>query len=413
MTTPGAFSLTRLFITPSAALPTPGLAQDWVGGLMTQWDAVSFANTVQVGPVIYRNLPVVSPNGMSVGTVLLAKGPAGYIIMGNLGTSSAVTFIDPIRYRALPGDINLPSTTLIDAGILNFLLNTNTQYAIDGALSYISTTSNDIRFAWTGPANMAVKWNMHGLSNATLNEILTDVVTGYGDGSPQTIQGLGTTPTMCHPKGWFATTDTPGLLQLRVSLDSGTTAGTLQQGSWLRISELGPFGGANTFIKVYTATGSRSYDHNGNYIGAGDGDNNMYTWTLSGRPYGSESHMWTFPAATMRADLAGATILSAEMFLYCFAASSSPADLTYQWSTTAAIAGTLPNNGFGGADIKNLWNVPGWAGFDISSQMANIVSNNANSVLGGSYNFSDSASGFRGFGFGASTRPYIQVTYSI
>jgi hypothetical protein len=413
MTVPDAFSLTRLFITPSSVPPDPTLAQDWVGGVMTQWDAVSFANTVLVGPVTYRNLPVVSPNGLTEGTVLLAKGPAGYIVMGMLGTASAVTLIDPIRYRALPGDISLPNTTFADAGLLNFLVNENTQYAIDGALSYISTTSNDIKFAWTGPANMAVKWSMHGLSNATLNEILTDVVVGYGDTSPQTIQGLGTTPTMCRPAGWFATTDTPGLLQLRVALDSGTTAGSLQQGSWLRISELGSFGGANTFIKVYTATGSRSYDHSGNPIGGTDQDNNMYTWSLSGRSFGNEEHMWTFPGATMRTDLAGATILSAEMFLNAFAASSSPADLTYQWSTTSTIAATWPTNGFGGQDIKNLWSIPGWAGFDISSQMVNILTNNANSVLGGSYNFSDSATGFRGFGFGASTRPYIQVTYSI
>lgn len=405
--------MTRLFITPGVAPQPPTLAQDWVGGLMTQWDAVSFSNTVLVGPVTYRNLPVVSPNGMSVGLVLLARGPAGYIIMGNLGTAAAVTFIDPIRYRVLPGDLTLPNTTLADAGILNFLVNEQTQYAIDGALYYTSTTSNDIQFAWNGPSNMSVRWNMFGLSNATLNEILTDVVTGYGDGSPQVIQGLGSSPAAMRPHGWFATTDTPGLLQLRVALASGTTAGTLHQGSWLRITELGPFGGANTFVKIYTATGSRSYDGNGNPIGSPDQDNNMYTWSLSGRNFGNESHMWTFNASQMRTDLAGATILSAQMYLNAFQASSSPADLSWRWSTTSSIAATFPNNGFGGGDVKNLWNIPGWAGFDISSQMSGVLTGNANSVLGGSYNFTDSATGFRGFGFGVATRPYIQVTYSV
>lgn len=412
MTTPDAFSLTRIFITPSSVPPDPTLAQPVAGGLMTQWDAVSFANTVLVGPVTYRNLPVVSPNGLSIGTVLLLKGPAGYIVMGNLGTAAGVTVIDPIRYRYLPGDITLPNTTLQNAGILNFLLNTNTAYGIDGQLFYNSTTSNDIQFAWTGPANMLAKWNMFGLSNATLNEILTDAITTYGDGSPQTIQGLGAM-SMCKPGGFFATTDTPGQLQLRVALASGSTAGTLAQGSWLRISELGSFGGANTFVKIYTATGSRSYDHNGNPIGSPDQDNNLYTWSLSGRSFGNEAHMWTFDATTMRSDLAGATILSAQMFLYCVTGSSIPADLTWKWSTTSSIAATFPNNGFGGLDVKNLWQANSWAGFDISSQMSGILTGNANSVLGGSYNFSDSASEFHGFGFSTAYRPYIQVTYSI
>lgn len=380
---------------------------------MTQWDAVSFANTVLVGPVTYRNLPVVSPNGLTEGTVLLAKGPAGYLVMGMLGSSKAVTLIDPIRYRSLIGDLSVPSTTLIDAGIINFLVNENTQYGIDGTVFYTANSSSDIKFAFNGPANMAAKWGMYGLTTGTFANGVNNVAqNAYGDSATTSLGGNGSLQ-ISGMWGWFATTDTPGLLQLRVGLDSGSTAATLGQGSWLRISELGSFGGANTFVKIYTATGSRSYDHNGNPIGGTDQDNNMYTWSLSGRSFGNEAHMWTFPAATMRTDLAGATILSAEMVLNAFAATSSPADLTYQWSVTSSIAATFPTNGFGGQDVKNLWNIPGWASFDISSQMTNIISHNANSVLGGSYNFSDSATGFRGFGFGASTRPYIQVTYSI
>lgn len=411
MTAPSAFNLTRLFITPSSVPADPTLAQDWVGGVMTQWDAVSFANTVTVGPVTYRNLPVVSPNGLTVGTVLLAKGPAGYIVIGMLGKSSAVTFIDPIRYRALPSDITLPNTTFQDAGILNFLLNENTNYGIDGQLFYNSTSSNDIKFAWSGPANMSAKWGMFGLSNATFNEILTDVVTGYGDASPQTIQGLGAV-ALCKPGAWFGTTDTPGLLQLRVALDSGTTAGTLNQGSWLRITELGPFGGANTFVKIYTATGSRSYDSSGSPIGGTDQDNNMYTWSLSGRSFGQEQHMWTFDSTTMRSDLAGATILNASIFMNCFSASNSPADLTWKWCTASTIQSTMPS-GFGGYEVKGAWVPPGWGSFDISSQINDVINNNANSVLGGSYHFSDSSSGFRGYGFSAATRPYLQVTFSV
>jgi hypothetical protein len=414
MTTPGAFSLTRIFITPSSVPPDPTLAQDWVGGVMTQWDAVSFANTVMVGPVTYRNLPVVSPNGLTEGTVLLAKGPAGYLVIGMLGTSSAVTLIDPIRYRTLTADLSLGTTTLVDAGILNFLLNENTQYGIDGCLFYNSTKGTDLKCAFDGPANMAAKWGLFGMvPTGSFNLIQPDILTSYGDATTQTIFGWNK-PAMCQPRGWFATTDTPGQLQLRAAEGtSNATPTLLLEGSWLRITELGPFGGANTFVKIYTATGSRSYDHNGNPIGSPDQDNNMYTWSLSGRSFGSEAHMWTFDATTMRSDLAGASILSAQMFLFCVTGSSLPADLTWQWSTTSTIAGSFPNNGFSGTDVKNLWQANSWNGFDISSQMSGIINSNANSVLGGSYNFSDSATEFRGYGFSVATRPYIQVTYSI
>lgn len=415
MTAPGAdaFSLTRLFIAPDAVPPaTPTLGQDWVGGQLVSWDPVSYANLVKIGPIFFTNLPVVSPNGLTLGVVLLAKAPGGYVILGNLASVRNPALLDPIRYRYLQGDITLPNTTFQDAGVLNFLMNTNTAYGIDGTLFFNSTTSNDIKFAWTGPANMSAKWSMFGLNNATTHSINSDTVANYGDGSPQTVQGLGASST-CKPAGWFATTDTPGLLQLRVALDSGSTAGSLQQGSWLRISELGPFGGANTYIKLYPATGSRSYKGDKTFIGSPDGDNNLYTWSLSGRSFGSEAHMWTFDAATMRTDLAGATVLSAQMFLYCVTGSSIPADLSWRWSTTSSIATTFPDNGFAGGDVKNLWQANSWASFDISTQIGNVLNNNANSVLGGSYNFTDSATEFRGYGSSVATRPYLQIMYSV
>ncbi|MGH3986929.1 MAG: hypothetical protein ACRDTZ_06380, partial [Pseudonocardiaceae bacterium] len=297
------FSLTRLFITPSAATPNPTLAQDWVGGMMTEWDAVSYFNTVIVGPVTYRNLPVVSPNGLTTGPVLLAKAPAGYIVIGMLSRASSANLIDPIRYRRLASDLNLPNTTLIDAGVLQFPMKSDTEYAVDGAMYYNSTTSNDIKFAWTGPPNMAVRWGMFGTDNATTYSILPETLSTYGDANPQTVQGGGV-PIQCRPSGWFATTDTPGLLQLRVALASGTTAGTLQQGSWLRISELGSAAGASTVTKIYTCTASRSYDDSGNPIGAPDQDNNVYQGIFPDRSHGSEKAMLIFPGSTMRSDLA-------------------------------------------------------------------------------------------------------------
>ena len=139
----------------------------------------------------------------------------------------------------------------------------------------------------------------------------------------------------------------------------------------------------------------------------------MYVGALSGRTFGSERHMWTFDAATMRTDLAGATILSAQMFLFCFQSSSSPADYSWFFSTASTIQATFPTSGFGGGDVKNLWVPSGWAGFDIAAQMVNVVNNNANSILGGPASLTDSATAFRGYGFSATYRPYIQVTYAV
>jgi hypothetical protein len=415
MTNPGAdaFTLSRQFIAPTNIAQLPSATQDWTAAVLATWDPVSYANTVVLGgQVTLVNLPVISPQSLAEGIVILAKVPSGYVIMGNMGSVRSPGFLDPIRYRYLPGDITLPNTTLIDAGILNFLLNTNTAYAIDGALFYTSTSSNDIKFAWDGPANMVTRWSMWGEFNTSTNGILIDTLASYGDGTTQVAKGQ-TVPPSAKPQAFFATTDTPGLLQLRVALNSGTTAGSLRQGSWLRISELGAFGGPNTIIKLYPATGSRSYDHNGAYIGAGDGDNFLYTWSLSGRSFGNEAHMWTFNAAQLRTDVAGATILSAQIFMYCVTGSSLPADLSWRWSVDSTIDTTFPNNGFGGGDVKNLWQANSWASFDISAQISNVISSNANSVLGGSYNFTDSASKFNGFGGSANLRPYLQVMYSI
>lgn len=412
MTLPNAFNLTHMFLAPTAAPQPPTLIQDWAGGVMTAWDPISYANTVQVGPAIYHNLPVVSPQGLTEGTVLVALAPGGYIIMGNLGSAKGVTLIDPIRYRSLRSDISASSTTLVNAGLLNFLLNVNTQYAVDGCIFYNANSTANIKFAWDGPPNMASKWSNWGTQDTSLTHLLFDAMTSYGDGSTQETYGWGHS-AVAHPKGWFATSDTGGILQLRFGQNtSNATPSILQTGSWLRISELGPASGTQTYVNIYQCTGSRSYDQNGNFIGSPDGDNNMYTWALSGRSFGNEAHMWTFNGAGIRSDLAGATVLSAQMFLYCFAASDLPADYQWRWSTTASVATTMPSNGFGGLDVKRLWQVNSWGGFDITSQMSNILTSNANSVLGGSYSYFDSSTAMRGYGYSINYRPYLQIVFA-
>lgn len=416
MTSPSAdaFTLSRQFIAPTNVPVLPSSTQDWTSAVMLTWDPVSYANTVLLGgAVLLTNLPVCSPNGLTAGTVLLAKVPGSYIIMGNLGSAKTIGFIDPIRYASVRTDVPSPNTTMINAGTLSFLVNEGTQYAIDGCIFYNANTASDIKFAWTGPPNMACKWSAWGTQDTSLStHLLFDTVSAYGDASAQELYGWGNS-AVAHPKAWFSTGDTGGLLQYRFAQNtSNATPAILQAGSWMRIAELGPASGAQTYVKIYPATGSRSYDGNGNFIGSPDGDNNLYSWYLQGRNFGNESNMWTFNAAQLRSDVAGATILSAQMFYYCFASSSVPADWAWKWSTTSTIQATFPNNGFGGLDVKNLWVVPSWNGFDITAQISHVLNSNANSVLGGSYNFADSSTGMRGYGT-TGYAPYLQITYSV
>ncbi|MGH3574267.1 MAG: hypothetical protein ACRDUW_20990 [Pseudonocardiaceae bacterium] len=80
--------MTRLFIAPENAVAPATLTQDWVGAVMTAWDPVALTNTVKVGPVFYTNLPVVNAGQLAVGTVMLAKMPGGYTIIGMIGASA-------------------------------------------------------------------------------------------------------------------------------------------------------------------------------------------------------------------------------------------------------------------------------------------------------------------------------------
>lgn len=410
------FSLQRMFIAPSNYPQQPTLAQNWVGGVMTQWDAISYRNTVRVGPVTYQNLPVVSPNGLTRGTVLLARGPAGYIVMGMLGTAAGATLIDPIRYRRLDADLSVPNTTLADAGVLNFQLASDTEYALDGALFYSSTTSSDMQFAWAGPPNMAVKWGMYGVNNATTYSVNQEIVSAYGDANPQTIQGVGI-PMQCKPSGWFATTDTPGILQLRVALASGSTAGTLQKGSWLRISELGSASGSTVHVKTYACTGSRSYDDSGNPIGGTDQDDNIYQGIFPDRSFGSEKSMLIFPGSTMRSDLSGASLLSGRLWLYCHKAEDSTGSLEIKSEPNTSVPATYSPGVGNEGTLSFAWDVNSWNSIEVlydggsDGSILNRILAGANAVGLPPTILGARATGFRGYGFSVNYRPYFEVTY--
>lgn len=412
-----AFSLPHVLITPLTATQQALSAQtasiqSWTGGVMTMWNPISYTNTVVVGPNTYRNLPVVSPNGLTEGTVLLAQVPGGFVVMGMLAEVGSQQ-LDPIRFRALPADLTVSSATLANAGVLNFLVNAETQYAVDGALFFTASAACDVKFAWNGPPNMSTKWSMNGIYDSTFTTYTqVAAATTYGDTTTQTLYVYANSQ-QCTPCAWFMTGDTPGTLQLRIAEGPDAKLLTLQQGSWLRISELGAAGGAATYINQYNCTASNSYDHNGNPIGGTDGANNMYIGANSGRSYGTESSMWVFPGAQIRSDLAGAALDSAKAWFYCFLASSvNSVALNYYWHTDSTTPSTYPSSGeFGGAVVPMPITPPGWAFIDVTAQMGGILSGGANSMLlqGVSANY---PGGFRGFGYSPNYLPHLQITFS-
>lgn len=413
------FGLTRLFLRP----PVGQATQEWMGGVMTEWNAITYTNTVVVGPTTHHNLPVVSPNGLTEGPVLLAKVANGLIVVGML-TRPGGQSLDLLRYREQPTDVSFPNTTLIDAGILNFVLNPATKYALDGVVFYVAHGSADIKFAWTGPLNMAVRWAMDGTPPGTLGtsgDFESWTLTAYGDATTQPCGGdSALTPQMCKPVARFETTDTGGLLQLRAAQNtSHATPSTINAGSWLRLTELGRAGGTTTFIKTYAATGSRSYDGSGNPIGGSDGDNNVYQGD-GGRAGGNERSMLIFPGSTIRSDLAGATVLSARLFLYCFTAEESLGSLvepaTEPNTSVPATYGGPPASS--STSLHDAWPVPGWQ--SVECLFAGGATSLLNGILAGdnavglpSTTFGLAFTGFRGFGHSVDLRPYFQVTYAL
>lgn len=172
--------------------------------------------------------------------------------------------------------------------------------------------------------------------------------------------------------------------------------------------------GAVTKTATYICTGSRSYDHSGNYIGAPDGDDNIYYGGgNSNRSFGNECDILLFNGSQMRTDLTGATILSAQLWLYCFTSINPEGSygfnvgLNTSLPTTASWAGNSP-----AYFLDQTWPVPGWASIDLTTGALNsFINSGGNSILGSKI-FSSENTGFRGYGYSTSFQPYIMVVYS-
>lgn len=175
--------------------------------------------------------------------------------------------------------------------------------------------------------------------------------------------------------------------------------------------------GATTYTTTYKATASRSYDSSGNPIPAPDRDNYVYMGSFPDRPYGNEQSLLIFPGATIRSDLAGATIVSASMCLYCAKAEETAGSLAYNIGSQTSVPATASFGSSGTYTYDDDWPVPGWQCVSLLDNFSGNLALNqilagGNSVVLPNTLFGLAATGFAGFGLGGTTIPYMTITYT-
>lgn len=216
----------------------------------------------------------------------------------------------------------------------------------------------------------------------------------------------------------------PATIKLQMSNDSTSTAYPIvtTNNMILTVEDIGPNlgvtgggtgtpSGATQFTKKYTSTVSDSY---ASPSGNRENDaSNLYTGQLAGRTNGSnENSLWVFPGATIRSDIAGATIQSARLWMYCTGSSGASGGAFISYVSNTTIPSTVPATGTDGANHSSDWPVPGWGSIDIAAALASsIVAGSKNAVLLQNSVLSGSAS-FWGAGH-AGFEPYIQITYTV
>jgi len=325
------------------------------------------------------------------------------------------------------------SSTLPNPGTSSSFVNTCwTQFIYDTARTYrISATTAEFKnTASVADSNLMARavFNQPGLSGGASNEIvhLTRLSATAGEQ-----QGLGINFYM---SGSSSRTIGGSTMTLQLSSDDGVQW-THQDASGTNIfmwtvEDVGPLitsigntgtpSGSLTYVVTYTALASRSYDGSGNYIGAPDGDNNIYVSTFADRPYTNERFEVIFDGATMRSDLSGATFTYARLWLYCFKAEEANGSVRFGVTTDTAVETVLNDSNIVSqtwAD-DDAWPVPGWAYFDLLSSQGGhttldeFLSFSGNGIIAQQpFPHGVAATGFRGYGTNG-FRPYIEIKYT-
>lgn len=310
-------------------------------------------------------------------------------ISGALPSSGNNAFVDTawIEFQALPDRLYFISTTPIE------VVNPGGPAGADQIRMRLNMTSTD------GGFNGTV---LDGRSDVDEEMTITPMASFRPTATINTTQrvqlallGVGVVMTVPNPSNTFR------FFVIDVGSEDGST----------HVGGSGTASGAQTFTKQYVCTASRSYDTNGNPIGSPDQDNNVYVGDHPSRSHGNERAYCIFPNSTIRSDLAGATVTYARMYFYCFMAEETAGTL----GCKSEASGTLPatyNPGIGSDDGEDdHWPVPGWNYITLTDTLPKILTGDNGiglpPILGGL-----AASGFRGFGFSTTFRPYIEIKYT-
>lgn len=170
----------------------------------------------------------------------------------------------------------------------------------------------------------------------------------------------------------------------------------------------------------YPAIGTRAYREDGTFIGAPDGNNNIYQGEFADRAWaGNSMYQILFDGAKLRSDLSGGTLISARFVSYCTKCDEDYGNLYGGVSTYSALQGTLVDNSSGIYVSTDGWPVPGWGQYNMfnegvsgGTRMIDRFLGGGNSLIGKQMPFGGGATGFYGYGAGVSTRPFIEVVYN-
>lgn len=133
------------------------------------------------------------------------------------------------------GQVN-NSTALVNDPLLFGALDTGATYQWDATIFYDSSTTADIKFAFTTPTFSAMRWYVSGLATtATTNEGDVRIATANASAGSQQVGGIGVGTVVAARIEGFIVTTAAGTLQLQFAqqaLDATNT--TIRNGSYLR-----------------------------------------------------------------------------------------------------------------------------------------------------------------------------------